>query len=159
MADKTYKMQVTLTDNSVIDAGTFVVPQGPQGPSLNRYFAFDLQNNMALMANIVIASKGRVLCSFVYGGKSFTALAEYDNLSNDKIIINGTSMDNGNTACKKCSIVYKPSEGYVTNFLMFTIDTTGISIDFSYYDHDAVTAFENVSSFIIRYWNNTEITI
>lgn len=32
MADKTYKMQVTLTDNRVIDAGTFVAPQGPQGP-------------------------------------------------------------------------------------------------------------------------------
>ena len=31
MADKTYKMQVTLTDNRVIDAGTFVAPQGPQG--------------------------------------------------------------------------------------------------------------------------------
>lgn len=32
MADKTYKMKVTLTDNRVIDAGTFVAPQGPQGP-------------------------------------------------------------------------------------------------------------------------------
>ena len=32
MADKTYKMQVTLTDNRVLDAGTFVSPQGPQGP-------------------------------------------------------------------------------------------------------------------------------
>lgn len=32
MADKTYKMQVTLTDNRVLDAGTFVAPQGPQGP-------------------------------------------------------------------------------------------------------------------------------
>lgn len=32
MADKTYKMQVTLTDNRIIDAGTFVAPQGPQGP-------------------------------------------------------------------------------------------------------------------------------
>ena len=32
MADKTYKMKVTLTDNRVIDAGTFVSPQGPQGP-------------------------------------------------------------------------------------------------------------------------------
>lgn len=32
MADKTYKMQVTLTDNRVLDAGTFVAPQGPRGP-------------------------------------------------------------------------------------------------------------------------------
>lgn len=32
MADKTYKMKVTLTDNRVIDAGTFTAPQGPQGP-------------------------------------------------------------------------------------------------------------------------------
>lgn len=36
MADKTYKMQVTLTDNRVIDAGTFVAPQGPQGPKGDR---------------------------------------------------------------------------------------------------------------------------
>lgn len=31
MADKTYKMTVTLSDGSNIDAGTFVAPQGPQG--------------------------------------------------------------------------------------------------------------------------------
>lgn len=33
MADKTYKMVVTLSDGSTVDAGTFVAPQGPQGPS------------------------------------------------------------------------------------------------------------------------------
>lgn len=32
MADKTYKMVVTLSDGSTVDAGTFVAPQGPQGP-------------------------------------------------------------------------------------------------------------------------------
>lgn len=32
MADKTYRMTVTLSDGSNIDAGTFVAPQGPQGP-------------------------------------------------------------------------------------------------------------------------------
>ena len=32
MADKTYKMQVTLTNDTVVEAGTFIVPQGPQGP-------------------------------------------------------------------------------------------------------------------------------
>lgn len=32
MADKTYKMVVTLSNGSTVDAGTFVVPQGPQGP-------------------------------------------------------------------------------------------------------------------------------
>ena len=32
MADKTYKMIVTLSDGSTVDAGTFVAPQGPQGP-------------------------------------------------------------------------------------------------------------------------------
>ena len=31
MADKTYKMTVTLSDGSTVDAGTFVSPQGPQG--------------------------------------------------------------------------------------------------------------------------------
>lgn len=31
MADKTYKMVVTLSDGSTVDAGTFVAPQGPQG--------------------------------------------------------------------------------------------------------------------------------
>ena len=31
MADKTYKMTVTLSDGSTVDAGTFVAPQGPQG--------------------------------------------------------------------------------------------------------------------------------
>ena len=31
MADKTYRMTVTLSDGSNIDAGTFVAPQGPQG--------------------------------------------------------------------------------------------------------------------------------
>ena len=31
MADKTYKMTVSLSDGSTIDAGTFVAPQGPQG--------------------------------------------------------------------------------------------------------------------------------
>ena len=31
MADKTYKMVVTLSDGSSVDAGTFVAPQGPQG--------------------------------------------------------------------------------------------------------------------------------
>lgn len=33
MADKTYKMEVTLSNGSTVDAGTFVVPQGPQGPA------------------------------------------------------------------------------------------------------------------------------
>lgn len=32
MADKTYKMVVTLSNGSTVDAGTFVAPQGPQGP-------------------------------------------------------------------------------------------------------------------------------
>lgn len=32
MADKTYKMTVSLSDGSTVDAGTFVAPQGPQGP-------------------------------------------------------------------------------------------------------------------------------
>lgn len=31
MADKTYKMQVTLTNDTVVEAGTFIAPQGPQG--------------------------------------------------------------------------------------------------------------------------------
>ena len=31
MADKTYKMTVTLSNGSTVDAGTFVAPQGPQG--------------------------------------------------------------------------------------------------------------------------------
>lgn len=31
MADKTYKMVVTLSNGSTIDAGTFIAPQGPQG--------------------------------------------------------------------------------------------------------------------------------
>ena len=31
MADKTYKMVVTLSDGSTVDAGNFVSPQGPQG--------------------------------------------------------------------------------------------------------------------------------
>ena len=32
MADKTYRMTVTLSDGSTVDAGTFVAPQGQQGP-------------------------------------------------------------------------------------------------------------------------------
>ena len=32
MADKTYRMTVSLSDGSTIDAGTFVAPQGQQGP-------------------------------------------------------------------------------------------------------------------------------
>ena len=31
MANKTYKMTVSLSDGSTVDAGTFVAPQGPQG--------------------------------------------------------------------------------------------------------------------------------
>ena len=31
MADKIYKMVVTLSDGSTVDAGTLVAPQGPQG--------------------------------------------------------------------------------------------------------------------------------
>ena len=31
MADKTYKMVVTLSNGNTVDAGTFVAPQGPQG--------------------------------------------------------------------------------------------------------------------------------
>ena len=31
MADKTYKMVITLSNGSTVDAGTFVAPQGPQG--------------------------------------------------------------------------------------------------------------------------------
>lgn len=31
MADKTYRMTVTLSDGSTMDAGTFVAPQGPKG--------------------------------------------------------------------------------------------------------------------------------
>lgn len=32
MADKTYRMTVTLSDGNTVDAGTFVAPQGPAGP-------------------------------------------------------------------------------------------------------------------------------
>ena len=32
MADKTYKMTVSFSDGSTVDAGTFVAPQGPVGP-------------------------------------------------------------------------------------------------------------------------------
>lgn len=32
MADKVVKMQVTLTDGTIIDAGQFTVPEGPAGP-------------------------------------------------------------------------------------------------------------------------------
>ena len=32
MADKTYRITVTLSDGNTVDAGTFVAPQGPQGP-------------------------------------------------------------------------------------------------------------------------------
>lgn len=32
MADKTYKMTIKLSDNTTLDAGTFVAPQGEQGP-------------------------------------------------------------------------------------------------------------------------------
>ena len=32
MADKTYKMTVTLSDGSTVDAGTFIVPEGMRGP-------------------------------------------------------------------------------------------------------------------------------
>ena len=31
MADKTYKMVVTLSNGNTVDASTFVAPQGPQG--------------------------------------------------------------------------------------------------------------------------------
>ena len=31
MADKTYKMTITLSDGSNVNAGTFVAPQGPKG--------------------------------------------------------------------------------------------------------------------------------
>lgn len=33
MADKTYKMTVTLSNGERLNAGTFVAPEGPQGPS------------------------------------------------------------------------------------------------------------------------------
>lgn len=33
MADKVCKMQVTLTDGTILDAGQFTVPQGPAGPA------------------------------------------------------------------------------------------------------------------------------
>ena len=32
MADKTYRMTVSFSDGSTVDAGTFVAPQGPVGP-------------------------------------------------------------------------------------------------------------------------------
>ena len=32
MADKVVKMQVTLTDGTIVDAGQFTVPEGPAGP-------------------------------------------------------------------------------------------------------------------------------
>lgn len=35
MADKTYKMTVTLSDGNTVDAGTFVAPQGPVGSAIN----------------------------------------------------------------------------------------------------------------------------
>lgn len=31
MADATYKMEITLSDGSTIDAGNFTAPQGPAG--------------------------------------------------------------------------------------------------------------------------------
>ena len=31
MANKRYKMTVTLSDGSTVDAGTFIVPEGPKG--------------------------------------------------------------------------------------------------------------------------------
>ena len=34
MADKTYKLEFTLSDGTKINAGTFTSPQGPQGVSV-----------------------------------------------------------------------------------------------------------------------------
>ena len=36
MADKTYRMTVTLSNGNVVDAGNFVASQGPQGPKGDR---------------------------------------------------------------------------------------------------------------------------
>ena len=35
MADKTYKMTVGLSNGTILDAGTFVAPQGPAGGAIN----------------------------------------------------------------------------------------------------------------------------
>lgn len=36
MADKTYRMTVTLSNGNIVDAGNFVASQGPQGPKGDR---------------------------------------------------------------------------------------------------------------------------
>lgn len=101
MADKTYKMQVTLTDNRVLDAGTFVAPQGPQGPQgpagSNSPILLS-QNYGDGSGNITISSNGTMhytkrsstgaLVSGTTGGASVNSV---ELLTNEEyfIIING----------------------------------------------------------------------
>lgn len=60
MADKTYKMAVTLSDNSTVEVGTFVAPQGPKGEKVTKVNAVfrEYKGQQVTKVNKVRKAKG-----------------------------------------------------------------------------------------------------
>ena len=98
MADKTYKMQVTLTDNRVLDAGTFVAPQGPQGPKgdpgtgsnspilLSQNYG-DGSGNITISTNGAMYYKKRSNTGALSGTTEGTSVNSLELLTNDEYFI------------------------------------------------------------------------
>lgn len=128
MADKTYKMQVTLTDNRVLDAGTFVAPQGPQGlqgPAGSNSPILLSQNYGDGSGNITIRSNGpmyytkRSSTGALVSGTTDGASVNSVELFTDEeyfIIINGIGKN----------ISLENMEGVIANIT--TADTTFVKV-------------------------------
>ena len=89
MADKTYRMTVTLSDGSTVDAGTFVAPQGPSGGTFS-WSAYTTFENFVLpevpgvylidMHNIVSGNHSvHMIVKSQNSIRSFGLLSDIDN--------------------------------------------------------------------------------
>ena len=113
MADKTYRMTVSLSDGSTVDAGTFVAmqgPQGPQGPSgalpdwVNATAATVLTDGVYIIAWDTLAGLAYITNSTNTGFEMGT-LYEGDETTKNLIIYTGNIADGKFTNIKQAFIM------------------------------------------------------
>ena len=101
MADKTYRMTVTVSNGSTVDAGTFVAPQGPQGPEgpqgpSGALGEFAKGDSTTYLENYVYLIKARGGCAVVsvVGGRANALLSVQPSSAQTAIDFNSIAIRN-----------------------------------------------------------------
>lgn len=92
MADKTYKMLVTLSNGSTIDAGTFVAPQGPKGDTGTIPEALPQEASALKNGNLPTSGWTEITSWFWEGNIALTGSVEETFVTNVPTAYNLTSL-------------------------------------------------------------------